>query len=93
VPALYRWRMRSRIYRYYGALIAVERSAMRLTSDDERRALNVELDYIEESLDTIRLPLAYADALYVLREHIRFVRSRLSDPVRRETSVHATVKP
>ncbi|SAK92845.1 TRAP-type transport system periplasmic component-like protein [Caballeronia temeraria] len=46
VPALYRWRVRSRIYRYYGALIAVERGAMRVTSEDERRALVVELDYI-----------------------------------------------
>jgi ABC-type amino acid transport substrate-binding protein len=79
VPALYRWRMRSRIYRYYGALIAVERSAMRLKNEEERRALMVELDYIEESLDTLKLPLAYTDALYVLREHVRFVRSRLSE--------------
>jgi hypothetical protein len=39
----------------------------------------VELDYIEESLDTLKLPLAYTDALYVLREHVRFVRSRLSE--------------
>ncbi|WP_244818188.1 TAXI family TRAP transporter solute-binding subunit [Caballeronia sp. Lep1P3] len=77
VPALYRWRVRSRIYRYYGALIALERGAMHLSSDDERRALLVELDYIEESLNTLKLPLAYIDALYVLREHISFVRSRL----------------
>jgi hypothetical protein len=84
VPALYQWRMRSRIYRYYGALIAVERSAMRLTSEDERRALIVELDYIEESLDTLKLPLAYTDALYVLREHVGFVRGRLDERERRE---------
>jgi TRAP transporter TAXI family solute receptor len=87
VPALYRWRVRSRIYRYYGALIAVERGAMRVTSEDERRALVVELDYIEESLDTLKLPLAYADALYVLREHVSFVRARLTEALRREKSV------
>jgi hypothetical protein len=84
VPALYRWRVRSRIYRYYGALIAVERSAMHIKSDEERRALLVELDYIEESLDTLRIPLAYTDALYVLREHVSFVRARLGEHVRRE---------
>jgi hypothetical protein len=88
VPALYRWRVRSRIYRYYGALIAIERGAMHMSSDEERRALLVELDHIEESLDTLKLPLAYTDALYVLREHIGFVRSRLSGSVRRE---HSTV--
>ena len=87
VPALYRWRVRSRIYRYYGALIAVERGAMKLTSESERRALLTELDYIEDSLDTLRLPLAYADALYVLREHISFVRARLTDAARRDKSV------
>jgi hypothetical protein len=87
VPALYRWRMRSRIYRYYGALIAVERNAMRLKSETERRALLVELDYIEESLDTLRLPLAYTDALYVLREHVGFVRARLSEHARHENSM------
>ena len=87
VPALYRWRVRSRIYRYYGALIAVERSAMRVSTEDERRALLVELDYIEESLDTLKLPLAHADALYVLREHVSFVRSRLSESSRREKSM------
>jgi hypothetical protein len=79
--------VRSRIYRYYGALIAVERGAMRVTSEDERRALVVELDYIEESLDTLKLPLAYADALYVLREHVSFVRARLTEALRREKSV------
>jgi hypothetical protein len=86
VPALYQWRVRSRIYRYYGALIAVERGAMKITTEDERRALLVELDYIEESLDTLKLPLAYADALYVLREHIGFVRARLSEAKRREST-------
>jgi hypothetical protein len=84
VPALYRWRMRSRIYRYYGALIAVERSAMHIASDEERRALLVELDYIEESLDTLKLPLAFTDALYVLREHVRLVRTRLSEHAHRQ---------
>jgi hypothetical protein len=84
VPALYRWRVRSRIYRYYGALIAIERGAMHMSNDEERRALLVELDHIEESLDTLKLPLAYADALYVLREHIGFVRARLSTAAHKE---------
>ncbi|MDR5774120.1 MULTISPECIES: TAXI family TRAP transporter solute-binding subunit [unclassified Caballeronia] len=86
VPGLYRWRVRSRIYRYYGALLAVERGAMRMSNDEERKGLLVELDYIEESLNTLKVPLAYADALYVLREHIGFVRSRLSAVTRKAAS-------
>lgn len=81
IPALYRWRVRSRIYRYYGALIAIERDALKHSSEEERRALVAELDEIERSLNTLRMPLAYADAFYVLREHVGFVRMHLS-PVR-----------
>jgi len=83
IPALYSWRVRSRIYRYYGALIAIERDALKHTSEDERRQLIDELNEIERSLNTLRMPLAYADAFYVLREHIGFVRMHLvaNEPV------------
>jgi hypothetical protein len=77
IPALYQWRVRSRIYRYYGALIAIERDALKHTNEEERRALLEELDEIERSLNTLRMPLAYADAFYVLREHVGFVRMHL----------------
>lgn len=77
IPALYRWRIRSRIYRFYGRLLAVERKALALGDDDDRYPLLAELVSVEQSLDRIRLPLAYADALYILREHIVLVRTRL----------------
>ena len=83
IPALYRWRVRSRIYRYYGALIAIERDALKHTNEEERQALVDELDEIERSLNTLRMPLAYADAFYVLREHIGFVRVHLAPTERR----------
>ncbi|TXC82704.1 TAXI family TRAP transporter solute-binding subunit [Paraburkholderia azotifigens] len=86
IPALFTWRVRSRIYRYYGSLIAIERDAMRDSSAEERSKLLAELDRIEASLDTLRMPLAYADGFYVLREHVRFVRDRLQDARER---VHA----
>jgi hypothetical protein len=79
IPALYRWRVRSRIYRHYGSLIAIERGALNHSSAQERKALIAELDHIEESLNKQRMPLAYADAFYVLREHVGFVRARLSE--------------
>lgn len=82
IPALYGWRVRSRIYRYYGALIAIERGALKSTTDEQRKALLAELDEIEESLNTLRMPLAYADAFYVLREHVGFVRMHLDETSR-----------
>ncbi|MBN3762371.1 TAXI family TRAP transporter solute-binding subunit [Burkholderia sp. Ac-20365] len=87
IPALFTWRVRSRIYRYYGALIAIEREAMRSSSAEERAKLLAELDRIEASLNTLRMPLAYADGFYVLREHVRFVRERL-EGVRERMHAH-----
>ncbi|WP_283151222.1 TAXI family TRAP transporter solute-binding subunit [Silvimonas soli] len=89
LPALYRWRVRSRIYRWYGLLIAIERGAMSNTQGAEREALVKELDAIEESVNRMKMPLAYADAFYVLREHVSFVRERLSDASRREAATPA----
>ncbi|MGA7776282.1 MAG: TAXI family TRAP transporter solute-binding subunit [Paraburkholderia sp.] len=80
LPALYRWRVRSRIYRYYGSLIAIEREALKDPSQQERRVLFQELDQIEAALNELRMPLAYADAFYVLREHVGFVRAQLKQP-------------
>jgi NMT1-like family len=79
IPALYGWRVRSRIYRYYGALIAIERSALDGSTEEERKVLLAQLDEIEESLNTLRMPLAHADAFYVLREHVGFVRTHLGE--------------
>ncbi|WP_321941362.1 TAXI family TRAP transporter solute-binding subunit [Paraburkholderia tropica] len=78
VPGLYAWRVKSRIYRWYGSLIALERAALADNSPAERRTLLRQLDTIEESVNGMKMPLAYADQFYVLREHIGFVRSRLS---------------
>jgi hypothetical protein len=89
VPALYQWRVRSRIYRYYGALIAIERDALAHPTDAERQILFAELDHIETSLNTLRMPLAHADAFYVLREHVGFVRTRLSEAARTSGRAHA----
>ncbi|MFC0397581.1 TAXI family TRAP transporter solute-binding subunit [Paraburkholderia rhizosphaerae] len=80
VPSLYAWRVRSRIYRWYGALISIERGALSETSQAERDALVERLDAIEEAVNGLKMPLAYADQFYVLREHIGFVRERLMHP-------------
>ncbi|CAB3763686.1 TAXI family TRAP transporter solute-binding subunit [Paraburkholderia solisilvae] len=80
VPSLYAWRVRSRIYRWYGALISIERGALSETSQAEREALIERLDAIEEAVNGLKMPLAYADQFYVLREHIGFVRERLMHP-------------
>jgi len=78
VPPLYSWRVRSRIYRWYGELIALERSIFEQPSSEERKELFKRLDDIEMRVNKINIPLAYANQFYVLREHIKLVRDRLT---------------
>ena len=78
VPSLYSWRVKSRIYRWYGALIEIERVALVNPTDEEKTELAARLDQIEEAVNRMKMPLAYADQFYVLREHIVFVRRRLT---------------
>jgi hypothetical protein len=73
VPPLYEFRIRSRIFRWYGQLRGVE-EAIGTRPDDE---LLDELDTIEGKVEQVTVPLSYADELYSLRGHINLVRRRL----------------
>jgi len=77
VPALYRWRVRLRIYRWYGALMALERDMRAQGTPEERGKLLERLDAIEQTVNQARVPLFFADQVYGLRAHIEFVRERL----------------
>lgn len=77
LPWLYRWRINQRIYRRYAELMALERAAFGHTTPQERADLLKHLDKIEERVITLKLPGSFADQVYLLRQHIGFVRSRL----------------
>jgi TRAP-type uncharacterized transport system substrate-binding protein len=76
VPPLYEFRIRSRIFRWYGQLRGVE-DAIGKRPDGE---LLDELDGIETKVGQVTVPLSYADELYSLRSHINLVRRRLRAP-------------
>jgi TRAP-type uncharacterized transport system substrate-binding protein len=77
-PQIYRWRVRSRIYKWYGALMAIDRELLddELTRDRQEK-IGKRLDAIEKSVNDLKTPLSFADQLYVLREHVNLVRGRL----------------
>ena len=80
VPTLYRWRVRSRIYRWYGDLAAVEGQLHRpgdVEVDGEK--LLRELDRIEEDVVQILVPLSHQDEVYNLRLHIKLVRDTIAE--------------
>ncbi|HVZ73399.1 MAG TPA: TAXI family TRAP transporter solute-binding subunit [Polyangia bacterium] len=76
-PALYRWRVRSRIYRWYGALMAIERSMRADHSPENAAQIGKRLDEIEAAVNELRTPASFGDQLYVLRDHVATVRRRL----------------
>ena len=76
-PTVYNWRIKSRIYRWYGKLKVLEIDIQSAKSAAEVGVLVGRLDAIEQSVSRIPTPLAFSEYLYNLRSHIELVRSRL----------------
>ena len=75
IPPLYEFRIRSRVFRWYGQLREIE---SRLNSETgSAQALVAELDQMEERVGKISVPLSYTDELYALRNHIQLVRQKM----------------
>jgi NMT1-like family len=76
VPPLYAFRVRSRIFRWYGQLRNIE-NRIDTTGSRENSALLEELDHLENRAEKITVPLSYTDELYALRSNIHLVRKKL----------------
>ena len=76
MPPIYRWRMRSRIYRWYRDILAVDRQ-LREKSITTAEA-EAELKRVEDDASQISVPLSFADELYDLRLHIGLVKEKLA---------------
>lgn len=75
VPPLYEFRIRSRVFRWYGQLRAIEDELQAKSSTPQ--ALLEELGKIEARVARVTVPLSYADELYALRSNIELVRRKL----------------
>ncbi|MDQ5986848.1 MAG: hypothetical protein CSYNP_02581 [Syntrophus sp. SKADARSKE-3] len=82
IPFIYRWRFKSRLFRWYRELMIIEQNLLTPIEPDRRRELIEKLDNIEEAVNRMKVPASFADQFYVLRGHITFVHSRLmpADP-------------
>jgi len=80
IPPLYVWRIRSRVYRWYGQLRAVEQKVEEAPEATRMQVYEEQLkrlNEIEELVNQVSIPLSFADGLYGLRSHIQFVRKRI----------------
>jgi hypothetical protein len=76
VPPVYQFRIRSRVFRWYGQLRAIEARIEDGTADREQLAK--ELEELDARVGRIYVPLSYADELYSLRRNIRLVQERVA---------------
>jgi hypothetical protein len=77
IPALYRWRMRQRIYRWYRELLVLERDMMKRPASDKTEPMLARIDQIAAEVNKMKVPASFADQFYVLRGHIIFVHEQL----------------
>ncbi len=75
VPPLYQFRVRSRVFRWYGQLRDIETQLELPEADHD--ALLTKLDDLDRRVNKVAVPLSYADELYALRNNIAAVRQRV----------------
>jgi len=76
-PELYRWRIRSRIHGWYGELKLLELELKGKFDPSRMAEYRQRLDTLEESANMRPMPLAFADQVYTLRQHVDLVRGTL----------------
>lgn len=81
MPPLYKWRVRRRVYKWYKELRMLEREIQSGLRDDDAAACHADLDRIDAEVRKVKIPWAYAEELYQLRLHIRYVHDVLDDRV------------
>lgn len=79
-PPVYKWQVRRRIFRWYGALRDIEERALAATAPAERAEIMRELDRVEAEVGKLQIPLGYGESHYNLRMHIQFIRRLLPSP-------------
>jgi len=73
LPPLYRWRIRSRIYRWYEELGNIDTALANGFSP----ALLDDIERIEMEIRKVQVPLSYAQELYDLRLHLALMREQV----------------
>jgi hypothetical protein len=57
--------------------MAIEREMLASPTPEDREAIRTRLKAIEQAVNQLKLPLAFADQLCVLRDHVATVSRRL----------------
>jgi TRAP transporter TAXI family solute receptor len=77
LPVLYDWTMRHKILRLYGELRFLEEELETLSGKNIAGKIVAKLEQLEHQANRLKVPVAYASMLYMLRHHIDLVRTSL----------------
>lgn len=77
LPQIYNWRIRRKLDRWYAELKFLEAELDRDDASTDRNILLDRTAWIEQQLAQLRIPLAFSNQLYILREHLELVRRRV----------------
>jgi len=73
-PAIYNWRVRSKVFRNYGELKFLEDDLSHRFDPAKVAEYRSRLDALDHDASQISVPLAFTDLVYTLREHVNLVR-------------------
>ncbi len=79
LPPTYRWRIRSRIYRWYDEIHNIDVEWKTETGAQISNNCLAQLEKIENEVRQVEVPLSYAKELYTLRNHIELLRQQISN--------------
>jgi TRAP transporter TAXI family solute receptor len=77
LPTVYDWTVRHRIRRLYGELRLLDEQLKAGRSREVIARISTALEHLEEQAYALKVPIAYANQLYDLRQHIGVVRATL----------------
>jgi len=73
-PAVYTWRVRSKVFRCYGELKFLEEDLRQRFDHAKLPEYRNRLEVLDEEARELHVPLAFTDLVYTLREHVNLVR-------------------
>ena len=76
-PALYSWRVKSKVFRCYGELKFLEDDLKNHYDPARLAEYRQRLDALDEEAAELHVPLGFTDLVYTLREHVNLERSIL----------------
>ena len=76
-PAIYTWRVRSKVFRCYGELRFLEDDLKNHFDPARLDDYRQRLDALDEEASQLHVPLGFTDLVYTLREHVNLVRHML----------------